>query len=121
MADAVDDPGHGGSTLGAELLGEFAQCGVGPGGVVRGQHEASRAGHRGPQGAADCGEEVMHGNRRPGAVAQSRSRTATGSWSPAMATSIAALSSRALLPNASSMLATDTPAAAAIERIVVAG
>ena len=55
------------------------------------------------------------------AVAQSRPRTAPGPWSPAMATSIAVLSSWALLPKASSMLATDTPAAAAIDRMVVAG
>jgi hypothetical protein len=38
-----------------------------------------------------------------------------------MATSIAALSSWGLVPKLSSMLATDTLAAAAIERIVVAG
>ena len=38
-----------------------------------------------------------------------------------MATSIAVLSSWALLPKASSMLATDTSAAAAIDRMVVAG
>ena len=37
-----------------------------------------------------------------------------------MATSIAVLSSWALVPKASSMLATDTPAAAATERTVVA-
>jgi len=38
-----------------------------------------------------------------------------------MARSTAVLSSWALVPKASSMLATATPAAAAIERIVVAG
>ena len=63
----------------------------------------------------------MHGGRRLGrggpVAVEDRNRVVV----TAMATSIAVLSSWALVPKASSMLATDTPAAAAIERIVVAG
>ena len=44
---------------------------------------------------------------------------ATGASSPAVATSMAALSSRALVPNAASTVGTDTPAAAATALTVV--
>ncbi len=44
---------------------------------------------------------------------------ATGASSPAVATSMAALSSRALVPKAASTVGTDTPAAAATALIVV--
>src|SRR5215218_2651380 len=52
------------------------------------------------------------------AWAQLRSSTATGSSSPTMATSIAALSSRPLVPNSNSTIGRDTPARAAIVRMV---
>src|SRR6266540_2697406 len=51
-------------------------------------------------------------------LVQPRSSTATGSSSPAIATSIAALSSRALVPDNSSTVGTETPASAAIARRV---
>jgi len=53
-------------------------------------------------------------------AAQERSRTATGSSSPAIATSIAAFSNRALVPNSASTVGTDTFASPAIARMVAA-
>jgi len=52
------------------------------------------------------------------ATVQLRSRTAIGSSSPAIATSIAALRTRALVPNSDSTVGTETSAAVAIARMV---
>ena len=65
------------------------------------------------------GAELI-GRRRPARdLVQARSRTGTGSSSPTIATSIAAMSTAALVPNSSSTAGTETPAAAAIPRTVV--